>query len=100
MASEREERQTCFGQGGNARRPDQARRRRVMLGLVFLAALGMRAAHWSGQARHNPIFHAPRMDEGKHHEWAHRRRFSWTRPWSFTPMTVLRFSRLKSSWRY
>jgi len=41
-----------------------------MLGLVFLAALGMRGAHWSGQARHNPVFHAPGMDEGKHHEWA------------------------------
>jgi len=70
VASEHEARQTSFGQRGVARPSDQARLRRMMLGLVFLVALGMRGAHWSGQARHNPIFHAPRMDEGKHHEWA------------------------------
>jgi tetratricopeptide (TPR) repeat protein len=47
-----------------------AGREHLILGLVFLVALVMRCLHWWGQARNNPFFGSPMMDELKHHEWA------------------------------
>ncbi|MBN2446246.1 MAG: tetratricopeptide repeat protein [Phycisphaerae bacterium] len=46
------------------------RREHLLLGLVFLLALGMRLWHLSGQASHNPMFNTPTLDEGQHDEWA------------------------------
>ncbi len=45
-------------------------RQHLVIGCVFLAALGMRCLHAWGQARNNVFFSAPIMDEEKHHEWA------------------------------
>lgn len=37
-----------------------------------MAALAIRGLHLWGQARNNPFFYAPTMDEEVHHEWAQR----------------------------
>ncbi len=50
----------------------QAGRLALLLGIVFIAALAIRGLHLWGQARHNPFFYAPTMDEEVHHRWALR----------------------------
>lgn len=42
----------------------------MLLALVFVAALGLRAANWWGQREHNPFFATPVMDEQRHDAWA------------------------------
>ncbi len=61
------------GGGGAAaerRAPESARRHHIMLAAVFVVAFALRVLYWWGQAENNPLFGAPLMDEGKHHEWA------------------------------
>jgi tetratricopeptide (TPR) repeat protein len=45
-------------------------RQELWLALVFVVALGLRGLHVWGQARNNPFFYAPTMDEEVHHQWA------------------------------
>lgn len=47
-------------------------RQHLALGLVFLLALVLRGVHAWGQARNNPFFYAPAMDEEVNHQWAQR----------------------------
>ncbi len=44
----------------------------MLLALVFVLALVLRGLHVWGQARNNPFFYAPTMDEEVHHQWAQR----------------------------
>jgi Tfp pilus assembly protein PilF len=50
--------------------PERRRREQLLLGLIFLLALGLRGVHAWGQWQSNPLFLAPSMDELKHHGWA------------------------------
>jgi 4-amino-4-deoxy-L-arabinose transferase-like glycosyltransferase/tetratricopeptide (TPR) repeat protein len=54
-----------------ARRSDRGRQE-LLLALVFVVALVLRGLHVWGQARNNPFFYAPTMDEAVHHHWAQR----------------------------